>query len=103
MGHYLLSYELADDYLERPPDFREAHLAQAWSEADAGTLVLAGAIGDPVESALLVFTDADSASRFATSDPYVVNGLVRSWRVMAWNTVVGNACANPVRPKGSLD
>ena len=26
---------------------------------------------------------------FARQDPYVVNGLVTSWRVRAWTTVIG--------------
>jgi uncharacterized protein len=29
------------------------------------------------------------AERFAADDPYVRNGLVRSWRVREWTTVVG--------------
>lgn len=97
MGHFLLIYDLADDYLERRPAFRADHLRLAWDMADAGSLILGGAVGDPVESALLVFADADSARDFAEADPYVKNGLVRSWRVTPWNTVVGSAAANPVR------
>ena len=43
--HYILFYELADDYLSRRPQFREAHLQKAWQEKDLGHLVLAGALG----------------------------------------------------------
>lgn len=96
MGHSLLTYELADDYLARRPVFREEHLQLARDMADAGVLILGGAVGDPIESALLVFADADNALRFAEADPYVANGLVRSWRVTPWNTVVGSAAANPM-------
>ena len=28
---------------------------------------------------------------FAAADPYVLNGLVRSWRVREWNVVVGGS------------
>ena len=98
MPHFLLSYELAPDYLDRRPAFRDAHLALAWQAADAGALVLGGAVGDPVESALLLFTDAEAATAFAAADPYVREGLVRSWRVTPWSTVVGPTAANPVRP-----
>ena len=98
MPHYLLSYELAPDYLERRPDFRDAHLALAWRAAESGALVLGGAVGDPVESALLLFTDADSATAFAEADPYVGEGLVQRWRVTPWTTVVGKDAATPVRP-----
>ena len=98
MPHYLLSYELSPDYLDRRPDFREAHLALAWQAADAGALLLGGAVGDPVESALLLFRDADAAAAFAEADPYVREGLVRAWRVTPWTTVVGRDAATPLRP-----
>lgn len=97
MNHYLLIYDLAPDYLERRPDFRAEHLAFAWRSADEGSLVLGGPVGDPVEFALLLFNDADKAAAFAGEDPYVLNGLVRSWRVAPWITVVGETAATPVR------
>jgi hypothetical protein len=37
---------------------------------------------------------------FIAQDPYVQNGLVKSWRIRPWNTVVGELAANPVRPEG---
>lgn len=98
MPHFLLTYDLAPDYLERRPAFREAHLALAWTAADRGALLLGGAVGDPPESALLVFTDAAAAEAFARADPYVAEGLVRGWRVTPWTTVVGPAASMPVRP-----
>ena len=42
-----------------------------------------------------------AAERFAGADPYVAGGLVRSWRVRPWNTVVGEAASNPVLPDGA--
>jgi hypothetical protein len=100
MPHYLLTYDLAPDYLERRSAFRDRHLALAWQAADEGALLLGGAVGDPVESALLLFTDAATASAFAEADPYVSEGLVRSWRVVPWSTVVGPGAASPLRPNG---
>jgi uncharacterized protein YciI len=98
MPHYLLSYDLAADYLERRPAYREAHLTLAWSAADRGELILGGAVGDPVESALLLFASPEAARAFAEADPYVGEGLVRAWRVLPWATVVGPDAAAPVRP-----
>ncbi len=98
--HYLLMYDLAPDYLERRPKFRADHLTLAWAASDRGDLVLGGAVGDPVDTALLMF-QGDSpaaAERFAAADPYVKNGLVERWRVRPWTTVVGQAAASPVRP-----
>jgi len=96
--HILLTYTLADDYLERRPAFRDAHLALAWAAVDRGALLLGGAVGDPVESALLLFTDSGAARAFAEADPYVANGLVQDWRIQPWHTVVGADAASPVRP-----
>ncbi len=99
MAHFLLRYELAPDYLERRPAFRDAHLALAWAAVARGELLLGGAVGDPVESALLLFTQAEAARAFPAADPYVVNGLVRRWSVVPWATVVGAEAANPVKPQ----
>ncbi|MBX3565637.1 MAG: hypothetical protein KF730_13795 [Sphingomonas sp.] len=98
MAHFLLRYELASDYLARRGDYRDAHLALAWRAANAGTLLLGGAVGDPVESALLLFNDSGAARAFAEADPYVTAGLVTAWRVLPWATVTGETCATPVRP-----
>lgn len=62
MSHFLLSYDLAPDGLARRPAFRDAHLASAWAAVERGDLLLGGAVGEPAESALLLFTGADAAS-----------------------------------------
>jgi uncharacterized protein YciI len=99
--HYLLIYQLAPDYLEKRPQFRSAHLKLAWEANERGELVLAGALADPTDSAVLLFK-GDSpavAERFAAADPYVKNGLVKGWRVRPWTTVVGADASTPVRPE----
>ena len=97
MQHFILTYELAPDYLERRGRFRAEHLKLAWEASGRGALLLGGAVGDPVESALLLFTDREAAEAFAQSDPYVAQGLVKTWRVLPWTTVVGEGAATPVR------
>jgi uncharacterized protein YciI len=99
--HYLLFYEVVPDYVTRREEFRDRHLTLAWQAHERGDLVLGGVLADPVDGALLLFK-GDSpavAERFARSDPYVKNGLVTSWRVRPWSTVVGDAAASPVRPR----
>jgi uncharacterized protein YciI len=100
--HFLLFYEVAGDYLARRAAFRDAHLAAAWASHARGQLVLGGALADPVDGAVLLFRgeDASVATGFAKQDPYVVNGLVRSWKVREWSTVVGEQAASPVRVGG---
>jgi uncharacterized protein YciI len=97
--HYLLMYDLCPDYLERRAAWRDAHLKLAWAAAGRGELLLAGAINEPTDSALLLFTgDSPAAAEaFARADPYVREGLVTRWRVRPWMTVVGDAAAQPVR------
>ncbi len=100
MKHFLLFYDVADDYIERRAQFRSAHLEKAWAASAAGTLVLAGALADPVDGAVLLFSAPDKAvvEAFASADPYVLNGLVTRRRVREWSTVAGLGAASPVRP-----
>jgi uncharacterized protein YciI len=98
--HYLLFYETAPDYLARRAEFRSEHLAMAWESHARGELILGGALAEPVDGAVLLFEgdSAEVAERFAAADPYVRNGLVASWRVRPWSTVVGEGAASPARP-----
>lgn len=98
--HYLLTYDLAPDYLERRGEFRNEHLKLGWEAQQRGELVLAGALAEPADKAVLLFSGAspEAAERFAKGDPYVLNGLVTAWRVREWTTVIGDAAFKPVRP-----
>lgn len=102
MKHFLLSYTLAPDYLERRPGYRADHLALAQAAESRGELVLGGAVaglaGEAPDEALLLFAGEEAAAveRFARADPYVTNGLVTAWRVREWVTVVGPGAAQPV-------
>jgi len=97
--HYLLLYDVAADYVKRRGDFRAEHLTLAWKACDRGELILAGALADPVDGAILLFQgdSPDVAERFAAADPYVKHGLVTHWRVRQWNTVVGETATSPLR------
>ncbi len=89
--HYLLFYDVVDGYTEKRVPFRAAHLAHARQAVARGELVLGGALANPADGALLLFKGASPrvAEAFAEADPYVRNGLVKSWRVREWTTVVG--------------
>lgn len=96
--HYLLMYDVADDYVERRAHFRMAHLELARKAVERGEMVLGGALADPVDAAILLFR-GDSpavAEKFAREDPYVANGLVKRWRVRPWTTVIGPLAEAPV-------
>jgi len=88
--HLVLEYALADDYLERRAALRDDHLALARAAHERGELLMAGALPDPYDRALLVWrAPREVVERFAESDPYVVQGLVTGWTIRPWNVVVG--------------
>jgi uncharacterized protein len=90
--HFALMYDVVDRFVEKRMPHREAHLGLVRAAHARGELLLAGALGDPPDGALLVFRgeSADTAEGFARADPYVVQGLVTAWRVRPWNVVVGD-------------
>jgi len=96
--HYILFYDVVDDYVERRAAFRAEHLALAKAAHARSELFLAGALAEPADAAVFIFNGPtpDAARSFAENDPYVKNGLVRAWRVRKWTTVVGDAAATPL-------
>ena len=107
--HFALFYDYVPDVLERRQPHRQAHLALVKDFKERGKFVMGGAMADPVDSALIVFTDRHSAESFALEDPYVCaavasavgdshqlavtdryvhNGIVTRHRVREWSTVV---------------
>jgi uncharacterized protein len=96
MNYYALFYEVVDDFVARRAPFRREHLRLAAEARKRGEVLLAGALAEPADRALIVFHAADKslAEAFARQDPYVVNGLVKKWEVRPWNVVVGNEPAS---------
>ena len=90
---WLLTYDYVDDIATRRAPFRQAHLGLVRDLHERGALLMAGAVGEPIEGALLVFTaeDREVVEDFVAHDPYVREGLVTSWQVRPWNVVVGQA------------
>ena len=89
----LTSQEQLDELarVTRYPKIRE-RLSPALAEffKSAGTVA-----ANPADGAALLF-QGDSpkvAEDFARNDPYVINGVVKSWRVREWTTVVGDGAA----------
>jgi uncharacterized protein len=91
MGYYVLLYDVVDNFAARRTPHREQHLRLVHEANGRGELLLAGALGDPPDRALLVFRSPDrsTAESFARGDPYVREGLVRRWEVQPWAVVTG--------------
>jgi uncharacterized protein YciI len=105
VAYYALFYEAVDDFIARRGAFRDEHLRQAREAHARGELVLAGALADPADGALLVFQGESpaAAEAFARHDPYVRNGLITKWKVRPWTVVVGNEPREPYVEKISAE
>ncbi|MGA6987624.1 MAG: YciI-like protein [Terriglobales bacterium] len=103
--HYLLFYEVGEDYVARRAEFRDAHLEKAWKASERGELVLGGALSNPVDGAVLLFKgdSPEVAEKFARADPYVTSGAVKRWHVREWKTVAGEDSATPIRTNAAAD
>jgi uncharacterized protein YciI len=90
VSHLVLEYALVDDYLDRRAALRDEHLALARAAHLRGELLLAGALADPYDRALLIWNaPRETVERFVEQDPYVVHGLVTTWTIRDWNVVIG--------------
>lgn len=97
MKHFLLFYDYEPDYLERRAPHRGVHLELARASVARGELQLGGAVrGEPLGVLLFKAETAAVAEEFARADPYVIQGVVTSWRVREWITVVGEGALTKV-------
>jgi uncharacterized protein YciI len=97
MPYFVLFYETADNYVERRAPYRTQHLELARAAHARGELLLAGALDNPPDRAVLVFRapEKSTVEEFARRDPYVINGAVRRWEIRPWTVVIGNDPAEP--------
>jgi uncharacterized protein len=86
---YVLFYQSAPDVRSKAPLHFAAHSAR-WAEFQArGTLLMIGTFADPqAEGSMAVFTTREGAEEFASSDPFVLNGVVDKWFIREWNEVL---------------
>ena len=91
--HYVLFYDVVEDYATKRTPFRSEHLALARQAEEQAELVMGGAFAEPVDGAMLIFRSPESAEKFVADDPYVKNGLVTSWKIRHWNVVIGDGTA----------
>ena len=89
--YYILFYKTTNDYMERRGTYRPEHLELVNKSLEKGDLVMAGALADPADGAVLVFKgdSPKAAEDFAKNDPYVKNGLITEWNVRTWTVVAG--------------
>jgi len=86
---YVVLYESGPDVLELAPVHMAAHVAHYEGFAARGLLVAIGTFEQPeVNGSMCVLTTREAAEEFAAADPFVVHGVVRSARVLAWTNVL---------------
>jgi len=90
--YYILFYKTVENYIEKRAPFRDEHLQLVQNAYEKGEIVMAGALDDPPDGAVLIFKgdNSDAAKRFVQNDPYVKNGLINEWDIRPWNVVAGN-------------
>jgi uncharacterized protein YciI len=83
---YVLLYSTPEELdMELVGAHFDDHRARWQVFQEAGTLLMIGPFADPRDGAMAVFTTAEAAEEFASADPFVVRGIVASWRVLPWN------------------
>ena len=89
---YVLLYDSADDVLEKAPAHYPAHSARLDEFHGRGALLLVGPFGDPQgQGSMAIFGSRAAAEEFVDGDPFVLNGVVRSWEIREWHESYGAA------------
>jgi uncharacterized protein YciI len=84
-NRYVLFYESADDVATRAPAVFPAHRARMQHYKAQGELLLIGPFSDAqADGSMAVFASREGAESFASGDPFVLEGVVRSWTVKEW-------------------
>jgi uncharacterized protein YciI len=87
---YVLFYDSGPDVASKAPAYFPEHRARLDDFHARGSLLLVGTFEDAQHNgSMSVFTSREAAEEFARGDPFVVNDVVASWRVLEWNEVLG--------------
>jgi uncharacterized protein len=78
-------YESADDVAASAPAHFPAHHAWWQGFAARGELLMIGPFANRQDGAMSIFTTRAAAEEFVRGDPFVLNGVVRSWTIREWN------------------
>jgi hypothetical protein len=82
---YVLFYESVDDFRPKAIEHFPEHQKRFMEFHARGELLMIGPMMDGSGDAMGIFTTQRAAEEFASSDPFVLNGVVREWRVREWN------------------
>lgn len=87
---YVLLYESADNVAEKAPLHFGAHWARAQEFHRRGDLWLIGTFGDPqTQGSMGVFNTLEAVEAFVAGDPFVLEGVVKSYEIREWTEALG--------------
>jgi uncharacterized protein YciI len=88
MQRFVILYESADDVMSKAPPVYPRHLERLRDFRRRGDLLQVGTFGDPqTEGSMAVFATRESAEEFVREDPFVLEGVVKSWTLREWDDV----------------
>jgi uncharacterized protein len=94
---YVVLYEPADDVLTTAPVHYPAHKSRLDEFHRRGEILMVGTFGDPVnEGSMAIFPTREAAESFVAEDPFVVNGVVKSYQIREWNEILTDDAGHPV-------
>jgi uncharacterized protein YciI len=86
---YVLLYESADDVAAKAPQHFPAHLARITEFQRRGEILMVGTFGDAQRhGAMGIFPTREAVEAFVADDPFVLNGVVRSYEIREWNEIL---------------
>jgi uncharacterized protein YciI len=84
---YVAFYEVAPEALPSVMTHFPAHRARLDEFHARGLVIAAGPLGNPPDGAMGIFPTREAAEEFVSGDPFVVNGIVASWKIVEWAAV----------------
>lgn len=98
MKKYVLLYQLVEDATAKALQHEDAHRAYRAQFYRSGQLELTGAFAnEQQDGTMAVFGTSEAAEAFVENDPFVLHGVVASWRILEWNEIL----AQERRPGGT--
>ena len=83
---FVLFYASGDRVAELAPVHFPAHKVRLDEFVARGELLMVGPFANPIaDGSMAVFTTLDAAERFVADDPFVLNGVVKSYEIKQWN------------------
>jgi len=91
---YVMTYESVADFGPLAEQHFPAHLEYLQGFHARGLLLLMGPLQEPFNGdALAVFTSQEAAEEFVAGDPFVVNGVIESYKIRPWQEALAPEAA----------